>query len=405
MDKKTLRRYLYYSYLEARRHKVNSKSHQDFAKDLEKNLDELCDDVFYWNYEISPSIYFIQRDPVQREVFAWNFRDRIVHHLIFDIISPYREKQFIYDSYSCRKWKWTSFGIKRVSKFMRSCSENYQKEWRILKLDIQWYFMSINRDLLWDKVYEKLKNWEELPWIKPKNPYYILTPISDKFPEYLIKVVYDIIYNDPTENWIFRWKRSDYIWLPKTKSLFWANENCWLPIWNLTSQLFSNIYLNNFDHFIKEELKIKYYGRYVDDFVLIHNDKNYLLSLIPIIRQYLLEKERLVLHPNKTYIQPISHGVQFLGAIIKPYCIYRSKRTIWNIYRTLRATNFHPCRESLDSYIWLLMHFKQYRLIQKVLSKLDLTDKDNISEFALSFLDEKDFQEVVRKRRDLEIDF
>mgnify|MGYP002621131653 CR=1 FL=1 len=405
MDKETLRRYLYYSYLEARRHKVNSQSHQDFAKDLEKNLDKLCDDIFYWNYEISPSIYFIQRDPVQREVFAGNFRDRIVHHLIFDIISPYREKQFIYDSYSCRKWKWTSFGIKRISKFMRSCSDNYQNEWRILKLDIQWYFMSINRDLLRNKVYEKLKNRENLPWIKPKNPFYILTPISDKIPEYLIKVVHDIIYNDPTENWIFRWKRSDYIWLPKTKSLFWANENCWLPIWNLTSQLFSNIYLNDFDHFVKEELKIKYYGRYVDDFVLIHNDKNYLLSLIPIIHDYLKENEKLTLHPKKIYIQPISHGVQFLGAIIKPYCIYRSKRTIWNIYRTLRDTDFHPCRESLDSYIWLLMHFKQYRLIQKILGKLDLTDKDNISEFALSFLDEKDFQEVVRKRRDLGMNF
>ena len=103
-----------------------------------------------------------------------------------------------------------------------------------------------------------------------------------KFPEFLLKVVYDIIYNNPTENWIFRGHASDYDWLPKTKSLFFARENCWLPIGNLTSQLFSNVYLNDFDHFVKEELKIKYYWRYVDDFIMIHNNKikNFILHSI-----------------------------------------------------------------------------------------------------------------------------
>ena len=397
MDKETLRRYLYYSYLEARKHKTKSKSHLRFYENLEYNLDKLCDDIYNWCYKISPSIYFIQKEPIQREVFAWNFRDRIVHHLIYDCISPDWEKQFIYDSYSCRKWKWTSKWIERISKFMRSCSNCYTKEWWILKLDVQWYFMSINRDLLREKNYCILRNWSTLPWIYPKNSLYRLTPITWDFPDYLIKIIYDIIYNDPTENWIFKWNPSDYNWLPKTKSLFFAWERCWLPIWNLTSQLFSNIYLNDFDHFIKENLHIQYYWRYVDDFILIHQDKEYLKSLIPIIRDYLLEKEKLTLHPNKIYLQPISHGVQFLWAVIKPFHIKRSKRSISNFNKKLKATHFCPNLPSLDSYLWLLVHFKHYKLIQKVLSLIDFEKMSNISEYALWFLCEEKRNRIISK--------
>lgn len=401
MDKETLRRYLYLSYLEARKHKSNSKSHLRFYQNLEYNLDQLCDDVYNWNYKISPSIYFIQKHPIQREVFAWNFRDRIVHHLIFDCISPYWEKQFIYDSYSCRKGKWTSKWIERISKFMRACSENFTKSWWILKMDIQWYFMSINRDLLRKKNYDVIKNRNNLPWIHPKNPMYILSPIVWNFPDYLVKVIRDIIYNDPTKWWIFRGVPSDYIWLPKTKSLFYTWENCGLPIWNLTSQLFSNIYLNDFDHFVKDTLKVKYYWRYVDDFVLIHQDKEYLKGLIPVMRTYLKDTAQLTLHPDKVYLQPISHWVQFLWAIIKPYHIYRAKRTISNFNKSLKETNNNPNRSSLDSYLWLLVHYNHYHLIQKMLNKINLYDTENISEYALSFLDEEKRYEIIRSRNNI----
>lgn len=403
MDKNTLRRYLYYSYLEARKHKSKTKSHIRFQENLESNLDKLCDDIYNGCYQISPSIYFIQKNPIQREVFAWNFRDRIVHHLVFDCISPYWEKQFIYDSYSCRKGKWTSKWIERIAKFMRACSNNFTKEWWILKMDIQWYFMSIDRDLLREKNYQLLKNWNKLVWMHPKNKLYILSPITGDFPDYLVKVIHDIIYNDPTVWWIFKWRPSDYEWLPKTKSLFYTWENCGLPIWNLTSQLFSNIYLNDFDHFVKENLWVKYYGRYVDDFVLIHNDKEYLKRLIPIMRDYLKDKEKLTLHPNKIYLQPIKHGVQFLGAIIKPYHSFRAKRTLSNFNRTLKETNNNPARASLDSYLWLLAHYRHYHLIQKILSKVNLYDSENVSDYALSFLEKDKFYEIVRNRN--KIDF
>lgn len=387
MSKHQLLLDLFFCYLEARRHKRHTASQIKFERNLEDNLVNLCEDIYNERYVISPCIYFIHRDPIQREVFAWNFRDRVVHHLIYNYLSPYYEKQFIYDSYSCRKNKWTSMGIQRISKFMRSCSDNYTQQWRILKMDIQWYFMSINRNILYNKINHVIQNWENLPWMKKSwifDTY--TTPLGVQFPKYLRKVLHDIIYHDPTKHWIFKWKLSDYNWLPKTKSLFHAKPNCGLPIWNLTSQLFSNIYLNEFDHFIKDSLNIKYYWRYVDDFVIIHTDKNYLLSTIPIIKDYLSSQLKLTLHPNKIYIQPISHWVKFLWATIKPYCIYHNKRTIKKFCKILKDTNYCPWRESLDSYLWILSHYNHHKFIIKSLEKIRTTNPNQITDYAQKFL-------------------
>ena len=384
MDKNLLLHYLYMCYLEARRHKRHTHSQMVFEANLIDNLVELRDDIINWEYKISPSIYFIQMTPIQREVFAWNFRDRIVHHLIYDIISPYREKQFIYDSYSCRKGKWTMKGIERISKFMRSCSKNYKEKGWILKMDIQWYFMAINKDILWDKNKKALNNRENISYF---NNWLGKFLISWEFPDFLKTIIHDIIYNDPTSKGIFKWKDSDYEGLPLTKSLFYANENCWLPIWNLTSQLFSNIYLNDFDHFMKEELKLKYYWRYVDDFVVIHKDKEYLKSIIPLIKRFLYKQLALTLHPKKIYLQPINHWVQFLWAVIKPYRVYRSKRTIHNFAKMLNWCNYTPENiESLNSYLWLFIHYKQYRLVQKFMKKIDISRLKKVSDLVRYYL-------------------
>jgi len=388
LDKDILLYLLYECYLQARRHKRHTHSQMEFEQHLEDNLVQLCDDIWTWNYKISPSIYFVQQDPVKREIFAGNFRDRIVHHLIFDLISPYREKQFIYDSYSCRTSKWTMFGTSRIHKFMIWASQNFTKEARILKMDIQWYFMSMDKDILRWKIKKFIDSRIDFPWkwsqeIFPGWKFIIW----NGFPKFLEKIIYDTIYNDPTKTWIFRWKKSDYIWLPETKSLFYSKPHCGLPIGNLTSQLFSNIYLNDFDHFVKENLKIKYYGRYVDDFVLIHQDKEFLISQIPIIREYLAETVNLKLHPKKIYIQEVKHGVEFLWAKIYPYCIQRGKRTIRNFVKMLNATKYNPPRESLDSFLWLMMHCWNYGIIYKFLHKIGKEKIKYISDFASWFLE------------------
>jgi RNA-directed DNA polymerase len=193
----------------------------------ESNLLALHDDIVSRTYRIQKSICFINFKPVQREIFAAEFRDRVVHHLIYNYIAPIFEKRFIYDSYSCRKGKGTHFGINRIKKFIRSCSKNYTTDCYILKLDIKGYFMAMNRHILYKKLIDELEKQKgNLPF------------------EYdlIIYLIHIVIFNDPTQDCNLKGKHSDWKNLPFTKSLFHAEKDCGLPIGNLTSQLFGNIY-------------------------------------------------------------------------------------------------------------------------------------------------------------------
>ena len=368
---------LFQSYYEARKNKRNTLNQLDFEFNLEKNIINLYNELITNTYDVWKSIYFIQNYPVKREIFAWDFRDRIVHHLIYNYISPIFEKEFIYDSYSCRKWKWTSFWIKRINKFIRSATSSYTKDAYILKLDIEWYFMSLNKDILYKKIEGILKTNK-----------IILEKNNNLKLDFILNLIYKLIYNDCTKNSIFKWKREDYIWLAKNKSLFFAKENFWLPIWNLTSQLFSNIYLSDFDKYIKQELKIKYYGRYVDDFILIHNNKEYLKLLIIEIKNYLKINLQLNLHPKKIYLQHYYKWVMFLWVMIKPYRMYIRKRTIWNLYNkiqilnkrleeTLKQNNREMTIElkndflaTINSYLWFMRHYKNYNKRKHILENI-----------------------------------
>jgi hypothetical protein len=235
---------------------------------------------------------------VKREIFAADFRDRVVHHFIYNYIAPLFERLFINDAYSCRIGKGVHYGVNRVEYFFRSCSRNYTRDAWVLKLDILGYFMSIRKSLLYRQIDETVHEVER--W-------------ADFNLELALRLIHQTIFNDPRKNCIIKGRRTDWNGLPASKSLFNARPDCGLPIGNLTSQLFANIYLNEFDHFVKRDLAIRYYGRYVDDFVLVHHDKEYLLSLIPRIRHYLAENLFLTLHPNKVYLQHLSKGVRYLG--------------------------------------------------------------------------------------------
>ncbi|MDD2870384.1 MAG: reverse transcriptase domain-containing protein [Candidatus Gracilibacteria bacterium] len=373
---------LFQSYYDARKNKRNTINSLDFEFRLEENLINLYEELISGKYEVGKSIYFIQTHPVKREIFAGNFRDRIVHHLIYNYISPIFEKNFIYDSYSCRKGKGTSFGIKRIEKFIRSCSENYKEDCYILKLDISGYFMSIDKDILFEKIEKILKNYyslfqREYPQGEGLEPKYIYNLDYNL----ILNLIKKVIYNDPTKNAIFKGKREDYIGLPKNKSLFFAEPGTGLPIGNLTSQLFSNIYLSDFDKYVKNELKCKYYGRYVDDFIIVHKDKDYLTKLIPIITAYLKENLKLTLHPKKIYLQHYTKGVLFLGAFIKPHRKYIRKRSIGYFYNKINLLNNRIKNSNykvdyslkqdfiaiLNSYLGMMKHYKTYKLRRKIL--------------------------------------
>jgi len=355
---------LFNAYYDARKNKRNTINALNFEMDYEHNLFQLYEEIITSNYKIKSSICFINFSPVQREIFAADFRDRVVHHLIYNYIAPIFEKTFIHDSYSCRVGKGTHYGIKRIDHFIRSCSENYHKDCYVLKLDIKGYFMSINRNLLYKTVNDTL--------LKQANKVVFDLPL-------VIKLIKKIIFNDPTKNYILKGSKQDWKCLPSSKSLFHSGKNQGLPIGNLTSQLFSNVYLNSFDHFVKKELGIKYYGRYVDDFVIVHQSKDYLKSLIPKIRNYLQKEVQLELHPNKIYFQHFSKGVKFLGAVIKPHRIYIANRTKGNFYQAIEKQNkiardHKPSKEeqsaflsSMNSYLGILKHYKTYKIRKKII--------------------------------------
>ena len=353
LDKDKLLEDLFKAYFNARKNKRNTINALRFELNLEENIFSLFEDIVSGEYVLKPSICFVVDKPVKREIFAADFRDRIVHHLVYNYISPIFERKFINDTYSCRKGKGVHYGIKRAEHFIRACSNNYNDDCYILKIDIKSYFMSINKQLLFQMVLEEIEKEKRDKGIN--------------FNFCLVKeILRIIIFGNPTENCIVKGKRTDWDDLPKSKSLFSTECGCGLPIGNLTSQLFGNLYLNKLDHFVKEKLNIKYYGRYVDDMLLVSKDKDRLKRAVFEIKEYLLKENLLILHPKKSYLQHFTKGVNYLGVIIKPYRKYLSKRIKNNFYCALFQSKMGlKTKESIISYLGIMKHCNCYNLKKK----------------------------------------
>jgi hypothetical protein len=357
---------LFYAYYDARKHKRNTNNQLRFEINFESELIKLYHELLSGTYTVGQSICFIVNKPVKREIFAADFRDRVVHHLIYNYINPALECTFIDDSYSCRKKKGTLYGIRRMSEFVDACSRHYTRDCYVLKLDIEGYFMNINRELLWHRLQEMLR--PHFPEMKLPVPVELLTDWIKK-----------VLFNDPVTNCIIKGSSLDWEGLPRSKSLFSTPPGSGLPIGNLTSQVFSNVYLHDFDCFVKNTLGMPYYGRYVDDFVLIHPDKKKLQSVIAVINGYLQREVMLKLHPRKIYLQHYSKGFTFVGAFIKPGRNYIGNRTKKNFRHKMRQienrlTKVIPApeerekvRSSVNSYLGLMRHFRTYNLRKKVL--------------------------------------
>jgi len=355
---------LFQAYIKCRRYKRNTANAIAFEIDYESNLVTLCEEINNGTYLPGKSIAFIVNKPVKREIFAADFRDRVVHHLVINKLNPLFEKEFIHDSYACRTGKGTHFGIQRINRFIRQCSKNYTQDCYILKLDIRGFFMHIDKNILFERlkvfIHEKYKE-------------------QDK--DLVLELCRKVIFYDPTKKCIIKGRRKNWQGLPFDKSLFHSPKTCGLPIGNLTSQVFANFYMSSFDHFIKHDLGIRFYGRYVDDFVFVHSDKEYLKSLIPKIKSFLELKLRLTLHPKKMYFQHYTKGVKYLGAVIKPHQTYIANRTKGNFYQAIERLNLiardhRPTKEekgkflsSMNSYLGIMKHYKTYRLRKRIIIK------------------------------------
>jgi RNA-directed DNA polymerase len=347
---------VFIAYNDCIRNKKSSKDYLEYdLKYWKLDLVKLLEEVNTKTYKVWRSYCFIACKPKIREIFAANFRDRIIHHLLIGEIENYFEKRFVNNVFSCRKWKWALLGIKTLFRDLQKVDEtNYY-----LQLDLKGFFMNIDKDILYFLVKKHLrkKNFEKYDLLK-----------------YLAK---EIIYNDPVKGVEKRGKMSLYKLVWKSKSLFWKPKNKWLPIWNLTSQFFANIYLNELDNYIKRDLKTEYYYRYVDDFILLWT-KNELKIKLEKIEFFLNDKLLMKLSENKTKFLPVNYDIDFIWYFIRAKkIILPRKRNINSMKEVLYQKKINDkdiskhTLSSINSHLGILRQAKTYKLREKYLKKLN----------------------------------
>jgi RNA-directed DNA polymerase len=337
------------AYREARRGKTKAPQVVEFDKRAKSELAVLAYEIHSRTYVPRPSTAFIVNKPVKREIFAADFRDRVVHHFIFNQVNPWWNPRFIEDNYSCRKGKGTLYGIRRLDHHIRSASRNYTRPAYVLKLDILGYFMSLDRKKLYTRAMWGLDR--EFP---DKGYGYQVC-------KYLWKVV---IFNDPLKGVLYSCPRSAWRGLPPSKSLFRQPKGRGIAIGNLTSQLLSNMYLDQLDRFVTLELGFSRYGRYVDDFYIVSTDKSELIAATQVIERYLTDELALLLHPRKRHLQECHKGVAFLGAVIYPYRIHPGRRLKRNLLAALSDVDCSV--ETEMSYRGLVKHYKHHKLLSGI---------------------------------------
>ncbi|OGY41832.1 MAG: hypothetical protein A2Y82_00675 [Candidatus Buchananbacteria bacterium RBG_13_36_9] len=300
---------------------------QEFGFNLTDNIIRLHNDLANGNYRHGGYQEFKISDPKPRIIHKASVRDRLLHHAIHRVLYPHFDRFFICDSFSCRIGKGTHAALNRFKRLCFKISKNDTRTCWILKGDIRKYFASIDQSILVNMIAK-----------------YILD-----------KQVVDLL----------------------NEVIFSFNSGTigkGIPLGNLTSQIFANIYLNELDQYLKHGLKVENYIRYADDFVILSEDKKYLVSLIPQIKRFLQESLKLELHPDKVFIKTLCSGVDFLGWV--HFIDHRVLRTISKKRMYYKISHNH-CNESLQSYLGLLKHGNAIKLKQKLLAYYNGNKIDN----------------------------
>ncbi|MFH0711639.1 MAG: reverse transcriptase domain-containing protein [archaeon] len=284
------------AFRKARKGKTKKDYVKKFEENLIENLQQLQFELMTQTYKPKPLKTFILRDPKTRKISKSHFRDRIIHHALCNIIEPIFQKTFIHDSCANQKRKGNIFAIKRFDKFKKKVSRNgKQKGWfnknqvkgYCLKADIKHYFEEVNQEILINIINKKIKD---------KNTMSLITKIIKNY----------------------------------------KNKQKGMPLGNFTSQFFANIYLNELDYFTKQNLKTKYYIRYVDDFIILHSSNSQLIIWKREIKIFLKKNLNLQLHPQKSRIIKLSNGIDFVGFRIFYYTKLLRKRNIRKMQNTIK---------------------------------------------------------------------
>lgn len=269
--------------------------------------------------------HFKISDPKPRDIHKASVRDRVLHRAVHRVLYPFFDRKFIADSFSCRNGKGTHRALDRFRQFGRQASANHTKTVYVLKCDIRKFFANIDHEMLKEILAKHIED---------KDVLWLLSEIVGSF-------------NAPPLN------------LPLKE----GERKTGLPLGNLTSQLLVNIYMNEFDQFVKHKLKCEYYIRYADDFVVLSQNKNYLLSLITAFQNFLSKNLKLTLRPDKVFIRTLASGVDFLGWVHFP--THRILRTATK-QRMLARVN----EKNVSSYLGLCKHGNSFALANEILRRV-----------------------------------
>ena len=285
-----------------------------FERNLEENIFSVQAKLKAQTYRHGSYVPFTICDPKQRQIHKATVVDRLIHQAVVSVIEPLFEPVFIYDSYSCRKDKGTHAAVNRLRSFLRKASRNNTRSVYALKLDIHKFFASVNHQILLEFIKKKVNDPKTLRLLEEIINSYDVTPGNG------------------------------------------------IPLGNLTSQLFANVYMHELDRFVKNELRLKFYLRYCDDFIIVSNDREELLSLVQPLAGFLNENLNLCIHPQKIVLRSWTQGIDFLGYVLKPHCTLLRTKTKRRLMTRVNANN-------LSSYLGFCSHANTYRLKQLILTK------------------------------------
>ncbi len=313
----------------AQKRKSNKYYVIEFKNNLEENLEFLRLELLWNTYKPKPLKTFIIRDPKTRKIRKSYFIDRVIHHAICNILEPIFEKRFIYDSFANRKGKGTLNAINRFDKFKQKVSKNNTRNCYVLKADIKHYFDEVNHNTLINILRKKIND------------------------ERLISLILKVLKNH--------------------------SDTVGMPLGNMTSQFFANVYLNELDQFVKNKLKIKYYIRYVDDFLILHDNKDILENHKENISAFLMEKLQLEIHATKSKILLLKRGISFLGFRNFPYHKLLRKANIRTMKGKIAQRDYDSVYEFLEGWMVYASHANTHNLRHKIANFIEANFQGNIS--------------------------
>lgn len=305
------------AWYEFRKEKRNKADIQKFERYLENNIFELHEELVTGSYSHSQYHQFQITDPKLRIISKARVKDRLLHKAIYQVLYPKWDKTLIHDSYSCRNGKGAHKAFARLGQITRKVSKNYAQPCFALKCDIRKFFDSVDHNILIGLLEERIAD------------------------EKLLDLLKNIIQS------------------------FECGPGKGMPLGNLTSQLFANVYMNPLDKFVKHKLKAKHYLRYADDFILLSNSQDELLGYLVEINQFLKSRLKLNLHPDKISVRKLNWGIDYVGYIVLPYYNLPRKKTVERIFKNLSksiAMDDDNLESRYQSYLGYLSYTSSYRI-------------------------------------------